>query len=964
MAAVPNANVVFLPWVRQGAAASINKPDTLGANMRGAADLTATVTINETDGLPVPVRLRGPADVVGIDANEIVRMDPRPNTADFEPNYFPAVEFDRPDFPWLFTPASAGAGAKLRPWLCLVVVRKQNGVVLTSTADSPLPVLQIAAPALPVEELPDLVDSWAWVHAQVASSNLETPDELKTSIRTRPERSLSRLMCPRILQPNTDYIACVVPSFDLGRKAGLGEAITEAELTSADALKTAWSLAPTTLKVELPVYHHWRFRTGEGGDFESLVRLLRAVAAPEGLGTRPMDISRPGFELPATFPAEMKLALEGALRPMEAGNLAPWPEGTEEPFQIELARIVNEPGLAQTRDPDSDPLLAPPLYGQWHAAANTVSREETAWFDELNLDPRNRSVAAFGTRVVQEHQEALMAAAWEQAGDLERANQRMRQLQLSLAASTSLYARHFSRFSDDAMLRISAPMLARLRGGTMAAPETRTMAATLSGGLMPLQAASTAMRRIARERGPITRRVAAQGVARSATPTWLLALNNVNALQFLTPSLPDLGTFGAIRARISNPASLSMFSEVTAERLGSGDRVGRPFFSIVPEGQPADTGFTVLIALPDNPTAANFRRAAQAHLKRVNPGRLGIIFAARPALGLDVVRESLFQQIAPRRTLVALAQAVVATSGNTSTSAAITAPTNASAVPIEQIMAAPKFPQPMYESLRDLSQQLLLPGLETVEPNSVIGLETNPRFVEAYLVGLNHEMGRELLWRGFPTDQRGTYFDQFWDTRASAPADDADSAFRRHRGHRHGDIFPLHQWGTRKLGDPEGAPAGERFVMLMRSSLLRRYPTAVIYAVKAVMVGTKRKPSKVSTDELHPAFRGSLEPDVSFFGFNITSDQAAGTGTGEDQGYFIVIQEQPGEPRFGLDVDTPAGKASHVKVSAGVPSGITLNGLTWGQNGAHMAGILRQQPVRIAIHASQFLRPTQPEVPV
>ena len=37
-------------------------------------------------------------------------------------------------------------------------------------------------------------------------------------------------------------------------------------------------------------------------------------------------------------------------------------------------------------------------------------------------------------------------------------------------------------------------------------------------------------------------------------------------------------------------------------------------------------------------------------------------------------------------------------------------------------------------------------------------LETNPKFVEAFMVGLNTEMSHELLWRGFPTDQRGTYF--------------------------------------------------------------------------------------------------------------------------------------------------------------------------------------------------------------
>ncbi|MGH8188500.1 MAG: hypothetical protein ACREUC_18225, partial [Steroidobacteraceae bacterium] len=486
-----------------------------------------------------------------------------------------------------------------------------------------------------------------------------------------------------------------------------------------------------------------------------------AVAAPEGLGTRPMDISEPGFELPETFPDDAQLALEGALRPMEAGSLPPWPEGAQVPFQTELAEIINEPGLAQARDPGSDPLLGPPLYGQWHAAENTVSRDDTAWLDELNLDPRHRSVAAFGTRVVQEHQEALMAAAWEQTGDLEKANQRMRQLQLSLAASTSLHVRHFKQLRPDAMLRVAAPVLARVRGGTVAAPETTTMAATLSGSTMPLQAASTAMRRIGRERGPITRRVAAQGVARSQTPTWLVAFHNVTAMNFLTVSLPDLGTFDAIRARISNPGSLSLFTEVTAERVGSIG--GRPFFRVTREGQPADmTGSTLRIRLPDNPTAANFRRAAEAHLAKINPGRPMVSFARREPPGLAEVREALVERIAPKRTLVALVQAVVAMSGNTNTSAALTAPTNESEVPIEPIMAAPKFPQPMYEPLRDLSQQLLLPGLETVEPNSVLGLETNPRFVEAYMVGVNHEMGRELLWRGFPTDQRGTYFDQFW----------------------------------------------------------------------------------------------------------------------------------------------------------------------------------------------------------
>jgi hypothetical protein len=944
MAAVPNANVVFLPWVRQGAAGAINTPDTLNANLRGAVDLTATLTINSSQSVPVTVRLRGPADVVGIDPHEIVRMDPKPNTTDFEPNYFPGIEFDRPDFPWLFTPAKAGGGAKLRPWLCLVVVRKQEGVILSSNADAPLPVLTITAPAKPGEELPDLDDSWAWVHAQVASSHLSTPDELRTDLRTRPERSLSRLLCPRVLQPNTDYIACVVPTFELGCKAGLGQEIKDTELTAANGLNPAWSLTPAPATVTLPVYHQWQFRTGEGGDFESLVRLLRATPAPEGLGTRPMDISRPGFTLPSTFPADVQLALEGALRAMESKDLAPWPDGAAEPFQTELAKIVNEPGLAQTRDPHLDPLLAPPLYGQWHAARSpaAVSRGAAPWFDELNLDPRHRSVAAFGTRVVQENQEALMASAWEQAGDLERANQRMRQLQLSLAASTSLYIRHFSRLSDEAVLRVSAPVLARVRAGSINALETSTLAAMLTSTALPLQAASTAMRRIARERGPITRRVAAQGLVRAASPNWLVALNSVTAFTFVTPALPDLATFGVVRERVSDPSSLSDFRALTDAAVA--DMRGRPHFRIAPEGQPVFmSAVSNLPPTADNPTSHNFRVVAQAHLARVNPGRLVIVFAVPQAMALQAVRESVIAQIEPRRTLVPLAQAVVAMGANTIT----TAPTNTGVVPIEPIMAAPKFPQPMYESLRDLSQQLLLPGLETVEPNSVLGLETNSRFVEAYMVGLNFEMGRELLWRGYPTDQRGTYFDRFWDARASG----ADP-----------DVLPLHGWHDRPLGDPQTAPSDDRFVMLIRSALLRRYPTAVIYAAKAVIVRGVRKPSGKPEDEQHPAFRGSMQPDVSFFGFDLTVAQAVGPEnpplTSEDQGYFIVIQEQPTEPRFGVDVGTPTGEGTHLKVSAGAPEPTAVTGsLQWGQNGAHMAAILRQQPVRIAIHASRFLQP-------
>ncbi len=104
-----------------------------------------------------------------------------------------------------------------------------------------------------------------------------------------------------------------------------------------------------------------------------------------------------------------------------------------------------------------------------------------------------------------------------------------------------------------------------------------------------------------------------------------------------------------------------------------------------------------------------------------------------------------------------------------------------------------------------------------------------------------------------------------------------------------------------------------------------------------------------------------MPPDVSFFGFDLTAHEVIGDTVPPggrrafNPGYYIVIQEQPGEPRFGLDEGTPTGIGTHLKVSTGPPAGMDLNGLVWGRNAAHMAGITRQQPVRIAIHASQFV---------
>ncbi len=911
MPAAPAASLSFLPWVRQGAASAIATVDTLGPKQAAVADLSITLKVNSAPLPAVPVRLRGPADVVGIDAHQVVRTDPRPGTSNFESNCFPSIEFDRADFPWLFTPARANANAQLRPWCCLIVVRRQDGVQLASAVDSPLPTLQIAAPAKPFVELPDLKDSWAWAHAQAAADNTVDPNAVSNALNGAPQLSLSRLVCPRLLDANTSYIACVVPTFDLGRKAGLGLPIADTDLTATNALAPAWTLTATApLQVQLPVLYSWEFHTATAGDFESLARLLK-IASPQGLGKRTVAIGHPGFDPGPAVPATATVQVEGALMPL-TGTTTPvlWSDAVAAPFEKALADIVNQPGQNQIIAPAADPLLAPPIYGRWHAGRAIVTPGAANWLDELNLDPRWRTAAALGTRVVQEHQEALMASAWEQAADIHPVNQRMRQFQVSMAVGESLHARHLSRFSEEMTLRIAAPVFSRIRVPSPN-PLGRTLTASMMLSKLPVPATQAAMRRVGRQRGPLTRRIAAQGYQRSAVNTWVARLNlGGGPAAVVPPVVSRAGIF-----------SLPSVDSIVGAIWNSG-------FRVAAEGQPV-APLPAVDPLPpawDYPGA--FRAAAADHLSRIRgPVNASFNFPSSLSETLGFVRA----QMHPRVALARLARAVVATGDD------VLQPTAPGVTPLgtETVMMAPSFPQPMYEPLKEKSRDLLLPGLDKVDPERVVGLRTNRAFVEAYMVGLNFEMGRELLWRGFPTDQQGTYFKHFWGTDAGNPAAV--------------DVDDLRRNPNRSLGTaPANAPANQ-FVLLLRSSLLRRYPNAIIYLTPA------GAPTNPPLPDVFPIFNGAMQPDVNFFGFPIAAAAAIGSAT--NAGYFVVIQEHPTEPRFGLDVAArPAlGTKSHLAVGTQPPAGVPLKGRTWGKNAAHMAEITRRLPVRITIHASQLV---------
>ena len=211
---------------------------------------------------------------------------------------------------------------------------------------------------------------------------------------------------------------------------------------------------------------------------------------------------------------------------------------------------------------------------------------------------------------------------------------------------------------------------------------------------------------------------------------------------------------------------------------------------------------------------------------------------------------------------------------------------------------------------------------------------------------------------------------------------------------------------------------------MIRGELLKRYPTAVIYAHRACWQrkddGTDADKAKHPCDRSGgidnkkerrlkpltaaeednpprdkvrtPLYEAKVDPDIYFFGFDLTVEEARG-GTGanpaDDPGWFFVIKERPGEPRFGLDIEQqpdlnvwndlswpdvqPGGPGTFIEITNATPTfSLVLptgdeeekteqyeddRNITWSKDmsAADVAYVLYQSPVLVAVHAAEML---------
>ena len=430
---------IFLSWVRGGLVQNAAPPAADAALPRLTANISVDVSSGGTsEAVPARFELYGPADTHGVHGSPVLRTDPKVDEPAAEPNYLCLIEFDPPELPWALSPVMPDGNGQVQPWIALVVVPVVPGRPdpIQHQSGAPLPFLRCPAALLPKWE-----ESWAWAHAQVVPVGERSVADVLTDPAAGAS-TLSRLICPTKLEPNTRYVACVVPTFEASIRA-----LTHEDLSGV-GIRPAWGTAGD---VKLPVYYSWRFGTGVPGDFEDAARLLHPVIADTIPGLGRSQLSMPAEAIPGVAAAEELPALRTLLTTATEADLME-ADSVREDVQVRLAEIVSPDAV-----PAAPPTVQPPAYGRWPAQIDHLGRETSGWIGDLNRSPAHRIIARLGGDLIRTQQEELVAEARRQAGEYARARAARDRLRLAELTSTRLFDRRLANLDQPALIATARP---------------------------------------------------------------------------------------------------------------------------------------------------------------------------------------------------------------------------------------------------------------------------------------------------------------------------------------------------------------------------------------------------------------------------------------------------------------------------------------------------------------------------
>ena len=590
----------------------------------------------------------------------------------------------------------------------------------------------------------------------------------------------------------------------------------------------AWGLAAGP--VDLPTYFDWRFTTDAQEDVELLLRRLKALDLDDLadlIGDTGVSAQTPGY-YDMTFP-KATFARQSAMQvPREDPPEIDTPKGLVPPMIDTLTEVMT--GAKHTEDKDEDPLVAFPPYGFRYKPETGISYADAkrrAWFDQINLDLKFRQVAGLGTKLVRRNQEMFAHLAWTQFDEIVEANEKLARLQAAQKMAEALTTRHFERLPSDVSLALSQGLHRAVE-----VVKGTSVSQRLAENGVPLSSSARSLRHVAAKRS-----VALSGrgpEARDSVPMPSAPGDTSAALRGKSPSEDAPGPTAKT---LKDPAFKGKLSVEIGEML-------RPIFNM-----------------------DIFEGLKEARVPTVAVRRFSSADLVAPVANM-LARLPVYKSLVSIRGL-----------------------TKDERKTVRPVWRAPEIAYPMSGLLQQVSQTALFAGAQNLPDNSVAVVEENRPFVEAFLLGMNHEMNRELRWREFPTDMRGTIFRRFWD-----------------RGHPRGDprgddIAPIHQWQARLGGNVPGAAgnARENLIVVIRGDIVRKLGDPVL----AINIAEEDDGFKVGKGrDIPPSFVGKIGGDTSYFGFEISREEVLDPSI--ENRVFFVIYEPAGRLRFGLDVGSLA----------------------------------------------------------
>jgi hypothetical protein len=813
----------LLPNARSELVASAEPPATGGARRRVAFDLEIQADgVAQAPRVSVTGELVGPGDVAAVNRGMVSRVEPQGGLRGFEPNYMPFLEFVDADFPWRYS-LDSGDPLRVKPWIVLIALAAEEFEFVEGGANI-IPRIRVKNPSL---SLPDLAQSWAFVHVQVSLP--QSSDTVQNSLAD-PTRHFSRLLCPRRLSERRAYFLFLVPAYEAGRLIGLGSSDAAAAFDAP-----AWHITATD-PVDLPVYYQSRFVTDSTEDVEQLLRRLRPLTTDElataGAAKR-ASAAKPGFYPDYEKPGAA-FDVQGALRQPNAAQAG---LQTDPALTTRMTATLQQviAGEADSEDVNGpDPLVAFPPYGWRYRQETAVSRPKATqqrWFDLINLDLKFRQVAGLGAETVRRNQELFAKRCWEQYEEILDANRRLARLNAAAVLTQKLADKHLAKLPADTLLTLAEPLqpYVRAAAGIAVIDDLRQHGA-------PSSFATRGLRRISAKR-TVKVDVPGQGTLRTVP----------------VPAIPGDTTSDPL-ARSLQPPTIARVNDPLLARQGLAAPIAR--------------GVSTFLA------ADRFAGAARAR-------RLG-------------VRVRTFQSTAWSAKLTDTLKKLPRVKADISIGGRLP-PEQSDGKPIYR---SPVIEEPLADRLRQFAVDSILTDASRIPPDTVALFEENRRFIEAFLVGANHEMNKELRWREFPTDMRGTIFSRFWNR--GRPANDPAGD----------DIAAIHTWND-KLGRhfaPGDVNKQSDLVIVIHSAVVRKLDLPIVVINEAV--GTEWQSGTGINHE--PVFFGKVGDDIAYYGFDVSRNHILREVRDR---VFLLIYEPAGRLRFGLDVATAAVRAQRQDVA-------------------------------------------------